>query len=650
MIIILLATMVGSNIAFAQQQEVQVLMDSLEKATDPNLRVNLLNAIAGKSVEFDIDLSLANAHEARELGLQDGYLLGVATANKWLGKGNALKGRTAEALHNLMDALSFFQDSGDSLEMANVYKYLANVYTSNGNDREGMRYYLVAKEVYDRLGDRRGTSAILNNIGTVFLGLDQADSALHYLNQSRLSYLEIRDESGLATNYTNMGYAYSIKGEYTKAIEYYDKCYELAAKLDNKETMSTALLNIGDGYMNLGKYDLAETKVLEGLVISEEEGYKYSNFIGYYTLGEINEKRKDYEKSLSWYHKAEAIDRELQNSETISALMDVQTMQLEAAQRREIEKINTINAEKMESERLKNLLYLSIAIFSLVVLLGLTYFFMKRHKATLKIAMQNLEIGKQKEKIEKQSGKIEQVNETLRIRNAKLRELNEEKNYIMSVVAHDLKSPLNQINGLANVIKLDEENLNVTQKECLNNIDVASNRLSEMVNKILDSRNVEKKEQSIQIEAIDIEKMADDVLNDFSTAAETKKIKLEKNSIKNGASVKADRHYLRQVLDNLVSNAIKFSPIGKNVKLNIKNNGDKVLTEIVDEGPGLTEEDQEKLFMEYAILSAKPTGGESSTGLGLAIVKNYMEKMGGTIWCESKFGQGAAFTIELDRS
>jgi signal transduction histidine kinase len=221
---------------------------------------------------------------------------------------------------------------------------------------------------------------------------------------------------------------------------------------------------------------------------------------------------------------------------------------------------------------------------------------------------------------------------------------------MMSVVAHDLKSPLNQINGLANVIKLDDENLNITQKDCLDNIDSASSRLSKMVDKILDSRNLEKREESLQIEEIDIEKMASEVLNDFSTAADVKKITLHKNSVNNGASVKADRHYLRQVLDNLVSNAIKFSPNGKNVELNIKNEGNSVLAEIVDEGPGLTNDDKEILFTEYAILSAKPTGGESSTGLGLAIVKNYVDKMGGEIWCESRFGQGATFKLKLERS
>jgi len=639
-----------TNISFAQQQVVDTLTKSLKFTEEPSQKVDLLNAIAEKSLEFDIDLSLAKAREARALGIEIEYLLGVAHANKWLGNGNTLKGKTAEALHNFMDALLVFQELQDSLQVAHVYKYLANIYINNGNYKEAMRYYLVAKDIYERLGDTKGNSSILNNIATIYLSLDNADSALFYLNQSRLSYLEIKDEGGLATNYTNMGYAYAIKGDFNKAIEFYNKCYALAVKINSKETISTALLNIGDGYMNLAKYVLAEDNVRAGLAISEAEGYKYSNYIGYYTLGEINEKTGNYKESVGWYHKAEEIDLELRSSATMSALMDVQTMQLEEAQRREIDKINTINAEKFASERLKKILYLSISIFALLLLLGTTYYYMKRHNATLKIALQHKEISLQKEQIMAQSGKIKQVNATLRVRNKKLRELNEEKNYMMSVVAHDLKSPLNQINGLANVIKLDDENLNITQKDCLNNIEVASSRLSEMVNKILDSRNVENKEKSLQFESIDIEKMAGEVLNDFSTMADTKKITLHKNIANNGASVKADRHYLRQVLDNLVSNAIKYSPNGKKVNINIMNDGNGVLAEVVDEGPGLTTEDKEKLFTEYAILSAKPTGGETSTGLGLAIVKNYVEKMGGKIWCESKFGHGAAFKVKLERS
>jgi signal transduction histidine kinase len=649
-ITMLLTIMAGGCYVYGQNAKIAALQDSLALVTDPNIKVNILNAIAGEASEFDIDLSLATAHEARKLGLSEGYLHGVATANMWLGKGNALKGKTAESLHNLMDALKVYQNLADSLGMAHIYKYLANVYSANDNDREAMRYYKEAEEIYAALGAVEGISAILNNIGTIYLSFNKPDSALYYLNQSRLSYREIQDESGLATNYTNMGIAYALKGDYEKAVEHYMKSYKLASKINARETMSTSLLNVGDGYMNLGQFDKAEQNVKKGLAISEKEGYKNNTYIGYYTLGEIYEKRGDYKESLEWYHKAEDLFDELRSSAASRAMMDVQTMQLEQAQSREIERLNAINEERIQSEKFKNLIYLLLAIFALLALLGLTYYYMKRHKAALKIAMQNKEISSQKEQIELQSAKIKQVNSTLRERNKKLRELNEEKNYMMSVVAHDLKSPLNQINGLANVIKLDEQNLNETQKECLNNIDVASKRLSEMVNKILDSRNVDRKTDNLQIEPVDIDKMAGEVLKDFSNAAGNKKIVLNKNSNKNGTLVKADKHYLRQVLDNLVSNAIKFSPAGKKVALNIKDDDDKVLAEVIDEGPGISNEDKEKLFTEYAVLSAKPTGGETSTGLGLAIAKNYVEKMGGEIWCESDFGHGAVFKLKLERS
>jgi len=641
---------VWSNVTFSQNVNVRVLLDSLENVTDSEQKVDLLNAIAGLCMEDNINLALSKAHEARNTGLDLKYLKGIADANKWLGKGNALKGKNAEALHNFMDALLVYQQLTDSLEMANIYKYLANVYTNNGNDREAMRYYKIAQKTYSDLHNTKGTSAILNNIGTIYLTSGDSDSALYYLNQSRLSYLELKDESGLATNYTNMGYAYSIKEDHLEAIRYYNLSYELAKKLDSKETMSTSLNNVGNEYMNLGEYDKAEEFVTAGLKIAEEEGYMVNVWVGSYTLGEINEGRGDYKESVEWYHKAENVNNELRNAATTNALMDVQTMQLEEAQRREIEKINTINEEKIQTAKLKNYLYLSMAIFALLLLLGLTYYFMKRHKATLKIALQNKEINTQKQQIEEQSGKIKQVNDTLRVRNKKLRELNEEKNYMMSVVAHDLKSPLNQINGLANVINLDDQNLNKTQKECLDNISIASVRLRDMIDKILDSSIVGNRDKNLEIENIDVEVMASAVLNDFSTAASKKNIKLNKKSGSKKAIVSADKHYLRQVLDNLVSNAIKFSPPGKSVNLNIIEEGDKILAEIQDEGPGLTSEDKEKLFTEYAVLSAKPTGNEVSTGLGLAIVKNYVERMGGEVWCESEYGHGASFKFKLDRA
>ena len=101
------------------------------------------------------------------------------------------------------------------------------------------------------------------------------------------------------------------------------------------------------------------------------------------------------------------------------------------------------------------------------------------------------------------------------------------------------------------------------------------------------------------------------------------------------------------MLDNLVSNAVKFSPSGTTVTINVEKLEDIVRCTVADQGPGISKEDQEKLFKKFARLTAKPTAGESSTGLGLSITKRLTEDMNGTIRCESQEGKGAAFILEF---
>ena len=111
--------------------------------------------------------------------------------------------------------------------------------------------------------------------------------------------------------------------------------------------------------------------------------------------------------------------------------------------------------------------------------------------------------------------------------------------------------------------------------------------------------------------------------------------------------VAADTTQLVQIMDNLVSNAVKYSPSGKNIYVRVYQVDSRVRAEIKDEGPGISAEDQKRLFGKFARLSARPTAGEHSTGLGLAIVKRLVESMKGKVWCESHPGQGAAFIVEL---
>jgi signal transduction histidine kinase len=112
-------------------------------------------------------------------------------------------------------------------------------------------------------------------------------------------------------------------------------------------------------------------------------------------------------------------------------------------------------------------------------------------------------------------------------------------------------------------------------------------------------------------------------------------------------SVVVDPSVMVQVLENLVSNAVKYSPSAKKIIVRLKRTPETVRCEVQDEGPGLSADDQQKLFGKFARLSAKPTGGEHATGLGLSIVKKMVEAMNGQVWCESELSRGATFIVEV---
>jgi signal transduction histidine kinase len=256
------------------------------------------------------------------------------------------------------------------------------------------------------------------------------------------------------------------------------------------------------------------------------------------------------------------------------------------------------------------------------------------HDANETISNMHQELASQKDEILK--------------KNVELESLNEEKNNLIGIVAHDLKSPLNQIKGLITVVRMTTQ-LDVEAANCLTMIEASAVRLNTMIGKILDTEAIESKQLNLNIESVDLGEIFNSLSDRFQMDASSKNITIRTQAAL-GVCVPVDKNYLTQVLENLLSNAIKFSPADKNIYFNLHDQVDHVIAEVRDEGPGLTNEDKKKLFSKYQKLSAKPTGNESSTGLGLSIVKKFTEAMGGEIWCESEQGKGASFFVKFNKS
>jgi len=231
--------------------------------------------------------------------------------------------------------------------------------------------------------------------------------------------------------------------------------------------------------------------------------------------------------------------------------------------------------------------------------------------------------------------------------NQRLSELNEERSAFLGIAAHDLKNPTAAIMGYADLLKERWTSWDEDKKlKRIANIHQLAQHISEIIRNLLDINAIEAGRYALNPERLNLVECARQLMEVYQDRASAKHIRLNLQA-QDLLHVHADRAALRQMLDNLLSNAIKYSPQGCNVHVQIEQVGSHALLRVRDEGPGISVEDQQKLFRKFTRLSARPTGGEHSSGLGLSIVKHIVEASGGIVYCESRLGEGASFVIEL---
>ncbi|MFY7999851.1 MAG: sensor histidine kinase, partial [Candidatus Kapaibacteriota bacterium] len=245
--------------------------------------------------------------------------------------------------------------------------------------------------------------------------------------------------------------------------------------------------------------------------------------------------------------------------------------------------------------------------------------------------------------------------ERLEAQNHELLALNQEKNEFLGIAAHDLKNPLNNIRDLARIIEQEFQTMPPEEvQDFARLIGQSANKMFELVRNLLDVNAIEQGGIKPHLVDFDIREIVNRVVESYTQRAMTKGITLNFTIPDEPMVSFADENLTEQIIENLISNAVKYSPFGKKVTIEISTtqqsvaSNQQLLTVLIrDEGPGISADDQTKLFGKFARLTAQPTGGEHSTGLGLSIVKQLAEVMKGKVWCESVLGEGATFFVQL---
>lgn len=246
---------------------------------------------------------------------------------------------------------------------------------------------------------------------------------------------------------------------------------------------------------------------------------------------------------------------------------------------------------------------------------------------------------------------ISRVRTQLALKNARdrLRQLAEDKDELLGILAHDLKNHVGGMKMSAEIMrgqieKLNDERLNKLSENILR----SSSQLLAFVKEFLANAAAENGFVP-KLAPVNFSNAVNNVIQQHLVPAKQKRLEIKTEFSNEDSMALADASALEQVLDNLLSNAIKFSPSGRKISISVKPTISHVECVVRDEGPGFTGEDKERMFHRYTRLSARPTGGEPSTGLGLSIVRKLVRGMRGEIILESKPGQGATFTIQLPR-
>lgn len=286
---------------------------------------------------------------------------------------------------------------------------------------------------------------------------------------------------------------------------------------------------------------------------------------------------------------------------------------------------------------------------------GSFFTFYKVRTSTLKVQKRKLlvqveertkELKNANEELNTTLEKLQESHDEITRKNGHLTDLNREKDGIMDVVAHDLRSPLNNIEGLVTILPLEGPLTNEQQQH----IERIKNQVysgKNLINDLLDIHAYGHEGTQLNLTEVSLDLYLSEIISSYNALLEKKSQNIVLDFKSQQAVIVTDKSILRRILDNLLTNAMKFSRMGTTITLACWQQNGFVKISVADQGPGISEDDQKKMFKMFQKLSARPTGGESSNGLGLSIIKTLTEKLKGTIEVKSTLGKGTEFTISL---
>lgn len=602
----------------------------LEQFHSESERIGLLNELSDLLGRSDYKQSIKYAQEALELSSKTKNNAGRADALNSLGRNYRLQGVYQLSLDYFMQAHQAFKSISDKSGMAISLNNIAVVYLSLDKNDQALKYFHDAQIVFEELQDNYRVAIVLLNIGAIFSDMSEYRKALSYYERSLIlvQSLEEGKRNRLeAYLNNNIGNVYKNENTPNLALPYFENSLTLKRKQGDLPGMANSILNIANSYLLLGETERAKDSLDKAIFMAKEGGFLSILLECYGIESDLYMEINDYEQAFLTLKMYVRINDSATKASQQSQLTEMQS--LFEYERQEAE-IGLLKEKEGAQSVLMWVLLLGVIIL-LAFLLVLLRFYRSNIVANRLLVEQKDEIASQKDKIE--------------IRNLALEDLERERKGLINIVAHDLKSPLNRSEGLLGLIKNDP--LTESQLQFVELIEKVNRQGSDLIRDLLMLNSADPEFMVATPKRLNLQKISQCLLDGFQPLGDKKRINIHLVAPSQPVFVLSDETILVRILENLLSNALKFSHSDTTVKLRIYSDSKSACISISDQGPGISAKDQAKMFQMFQRLSARPTGGEGSTGLGLAIVKKLALSLGAKLSVESELGKGTKFIVEI---
>jgi signal transduction histidine kinase len=491
----------------------------------------------------------------------------------------------------------------------------------------------------------RGKAYSLVNIAKLSQQKGNYTLALSNYEEALNIFEEIMDYNGVQYTLIGCGNLFKDMGKNYQALNYFKRLLSLSESQNNNSNKSAALYNIGVIYKRTNSIEQALQYFNRSVQTAQKENNKNLLLENYKELSESNELIGNIKNALLYSRLYSAMKDSIINEISMSKMAEVKSNLAIMKNKKEIESLqqnNLVQSLELESQsKQRNFLF-----FVTVVVILISSFVYYRYYIKSKT---NEVIMSQKNKLDLLNKELNRKNTYLTESESKLKYLNSTKDKFFSIISHDLKNPFSTLMGYSDLLSEYFDDFSVEEKKSIiSEIQNSTHRAYSLLENLLQWSKSQRGELQMLPERIDLSLIVSDNLANLNDEAHKKNINLI-SEIYDQTYALADYTTISSVVKNLLTNSIKFTNEGGEVKVTAKEKGDLIEVIVSDNGVSISEEDIDKLFRIDVHHTSIGVTAEKGTGLGLVLCKEFVEKNGGRIWVESELGRGSDFKFTVPK-